>query len=331
MDLTLVLAGVIVVAVIAYVVLDGFDLGIGVLFPFARTTAQRDLMIGSIAPVWDGNETWLVLAGGGLLAAFPGAYAVALPAFYLPLMGMLFCLIFRGVAFEFRMKATTTRWIWSTAFAAGSMGAGFLQGMLLGGLIQGVTVIDGHFAGGSFDFLSWFTVMTGLGVMAGYALLGAGWLIIKTQGTLQGLARHWARLALVATMAAMAVVSGVTPLLHDSVAERWFGGWNLAWLAWVPLAAAALALLLWRDAMTAERRPFFTAIGLFLLGMFGIAYSLYPNIVPPSVTYWDATVPETTQVFLLIAIAVTLPMVLVYTVYAYRSFRGKVRPGQGYH
>lgn len=325
-DLTLVSAGVIVFGVIVYVILDGFDLGVGILFPLAPDTRARTTMISSIAPVWDGNETWLILGGAVLFAAFPKAYAIALPAFYVPIMVLLLALIFRGVAFEFRAKARRSRKIWTAAFALGSTLAAFAQGALLGALIDGVLVVDGTFAGGPFDWLTPFAVVTGFALVAGYGLLGATWLVLKTEGTLQAWARATARPLLVAVIVFMAIVSLYTPLSFPRIAERWFGGWNLLYLSPVPLVTAAVALSLWYGlARRWERWPFLLAIALFLLGYLGIGISLWPYIVPPTVTIWDASAPRSSQAFVLIAVAITLPMVFFYTWYAYRVFRGKVR------
>jgi len=330
-DLTLVSAAVIVFGIAMYVILDGFDLGVGILFAAARDTAARDTMINSIAPVWDGNETWLVLGGTVLFAAFPVAYAVALPAFYVPIMVLLFALIFRGVAFEFRHRAHTSKRLWSTAFCAGSLIAALAQGALLGGLISGVAVAGRQFVGGPFDWLTPLTAITALALVAGYALLGATWLVLKTAGPLQAWARRAARRLTVAVMAFMGLVSLVTPLTHEAIAERWFGGLHLAYLAPVPVITAAVGFALWRGlARGWERAPFTLAIALFLLGFLGLAISLWPNIVPPSLTVWDAAAPPSSQAFVLIGVALTLPMILIYTWYAYHVFRGKAAATGGY-
>src|SRR5690606_18227989 len=271
-----------------YVVLDGFDLGVGILFAAAPDTKARDVMINTIAPVWDGNETWLVLGGSVLFAAFPVAYAIVLPAFYVPVMALLFALIFRGVAFEFRHRARTSKLVWSVAFCVGSVMAALAQGALLAGLINGVAVSGGQFVGGPFDWLTPLAAITALALVAGYALLGATWLVLKTAGPLQDWARWRARLLTVAVMAFMAAVSLVTPLSHPEIAERWFGGLNLLYLSPVPIVTAVVGLLLWRGlAQGWERAPFALAIGLFLLGFLGLAISLWPYIVPPALTIWD--------------------------------------------
>ena len=332
LDLSLIAAGVIAFGILMYVLLDGFDLGVGILFPAARSDADRDWMIATIAPVWDGNETWLILGGALLFAAFPTAYAIALPALYLPIMLLLFALIFRGVAFEFRAKAATSKHLWTKAFSAGSIIAAFAQGLLLGGLIEGVVVADGEFAGGAFDWLSPFSLLTGVALVCGYGLLGAAWLITKTDGELQADARRWSRLLLILVIVFMAVVSVVTPLIHDSIAQRWFDGLNLLYLSPVPLATVAVSLALWIGLGRDWERPVFAlAVTLFLLGYLGILISLWPTIVPMSLTIHDAAAPDASLVFVLTAVAFTLPTVLGYTAYAYWVFRGKTRRDWGYH
>ena len=327
-DLTLILAGVIAFGVIMYVILDGFDLGVGILFPWMKGDAQRNTAIATIAPVWDGNETWLILGGAVLFAAFPSAYAVALPAFYVPVMMLLFALIFRGVAFEFRQKAQHTQRFWDVAFAAGSTLAAFAQGLLLGGLLEGVDVVKGRFAGRPFDWLTPFSVVVGFGVVGGYALLGATWLNMKATGALRDWARRQAVRALVATLLALAIVSVYTPLKFESIAERWFGEMNWLMLAPVPIATLIAAVSLYREIRRGtDYAPFLYAIALFLLGYLGICISLWPNVVPPALTIWDTAAPRSTQVFVLIQLAIVLPMVLIYTGYAYYVFRGKVHPG----
>lgn len=339
MDLALILAGVIVFGVGAYVILDGFDLGVGILFPYLPDDAMRDTAIASIAPVWDGNETWLILGGAVLFAAFPLAYAVALPAFYIPIMLLLFALIFRGVAFEFRFKARRTQVWWSRAFAGGSTVAAFAQGLLLGGLLEGVTVGPGpegsgiarEFTGGTFDWLTPFSVVTGLGVVGGYALLGATWLNMKTEDALRDWSRMAARRALLMTLFALAVVSIYTPLKFPYIAERWFADMHWLILSPVPLTTALVAFLLYRGLRRGSHYPpFFYAIALFMLGYLGIGISLWPHVLPPSLSIWDAAAPEQSQVFVLTALVFTLPMVMIYTAYAYWVFRGKVEAGAGY-
>lgn len=331
MDLALLCAAVIVLGVLMYVLLDGFDLGVGILFPWLPDHTARDTAIASIAPVWDGNETWLVLGGAVLFAAFPLAYAAVLPAFYIPLMLMLFALIFRGVSFELRQKARRTRYAWDFAFTAGSTLAAFCQGLILGGLLEGVTLRANRFAGSPWDWLTPFSVVVGCGVVGGYALLGATWLNLKTEGPL----REWSRIAgnraLLLALFTLATVSIYTPLKFPEIEARWFGGLNWLWLSPMPIGSAVVAAVLWRELRRgAHYAPFFLAMGLFVLGYVGVGVSVWPNIVPPDLTIWEAAAPRSSQVFTLIQLAIALPMVFIYTGYAYWVFRGKVATGHGY-
>jgi cytochrome bd ubiquinol oxidase subunit II len=330
--LPVVWAAIIGTAVALYVILDGFDLGTGILFPFARTERERDQMMNSIAPFWDGNETWLVLGGGGLWVAFPRAYAVVMPALYLPVIVMLLALVFRGVSFEFRVVAIASKKYWNFAFAAGSTLAGFCQGVILGGLIQGIKVENGAFAGGPFDWATPFAFLCGLGVVAGYALLGATWLAMKTEGEVAERARLQAKALLLAVLAFMAVVSLWTPLAFDRIAARWFSAPNIYFLWPVPLLTALTALLAWR--WLDERRevpPFLASIALFLLGYLGLVISVYPYLVPPTLTIWQAAAAPSSQLFMLVGTLILLPIILGYVVFVYWVFRGKVREGEGYH
>jgi cytochrome d ubiquinol oxidase subunit II len=325
-------AALIGVAVILYVVTDGFDLGIGILFPFTRSERQRDAMMNSVAPFWDGNETWLVLGGGGLWVAFPKAYAIIMPALYLPVIAMLLALIFRGVAFEFRWIAKPNHRLWDAAFIGGSTVAAFAQGLVLGGLIQGIHVENGQFAGGAFDWLTPFSLFCGIALIAGYALLGAGWLMLKTEGEVERRAREQAKVLLVMVLAAMLAVSLWTPLLSTAIAERWFTMPNLVYLAPVPLLTVALALLAWRGIDADQSgTPFFATIGLFVLGFVGLAISWFPYLVPPSLTIWQTAAAPASQIFLLLGAVALLPLILGYNVILHWVFRGKVREGEGYH
>ncbi|MGD9508572.1 MAG: cytochrome d ubiquinol oxidase subunit II [Geminicoccaceae bacterium] len=331
LDLPLVWAGIIAIGVIMYVIMDGFDLGIGILFPFARSDGDRDIMMNSVAPIWDGNETWLVLGGTSLFAAFPIAYAVLLPAFYLPLLVMLLALVFRGVAFEFRFKSRRNRHWWDRSFAIGSMAATFSQGVVLGAFIRGVEVADRAYAGSALAWLTPFSLFCGLALMAGYVMLGAGWLIGKTQGTLQDWAYARMRQAGLYTLVAVAIVSMWTPLLHPEIAQRWFSWPNIVYLAPVPLLVALVAWLLHRAL---ERRahwtPFLLTLALFLLSYAGLAISLFPYVIPPDITIWDAASPRSTQLFLLVGTVILLPIILTYTAYNYWVFRGKETGEGGY-
>jgi cytochrome d ubiquinol oxidase subunit II len=325
-------AAVIGAAVALYVILDGFDLGIGILFPFAKEDKERDQMIASIAPFWDGNETWLVLGGGGLWVAFPKAYAAIMPALYLPVIVMLLGLIFRGVAFEFRTVADTSKKYWTFAFAAGSTLAAFCQGLILGSLIQGIKVENGAFAGGAFDFATPFALLCALGVVAGYALLGACWLVMKTEGAVAERAREHAKLLLVAVLAFMAIVGLWTPLQFTRIRARWFSLPNILFLWPVPLITALTALMAWRWLdQGRDIRPFFAAIVLFMLGYAGLAISVFPYLVPYSITIWDAAAAPASQIFMLLGTLPLLPIILTYTGFVYYLFRGKVREGESYH
>jgi cytochrome bd ubiquinol oxidase subunit II len=331
-DLPLIWAGVIGAAVALYVILDGFDLGVGILFPFSRTDKERDQMIGSIAPFWDGNETWLVLGGGGLWVAFPRAYAAIMSALYLPVIVMLLALVFRGVAFEFRHVAETSKRYWNFAFAAGSALAALCQGMILGGLIQGVTIKDGAFAGGPFDWATSFAFMCGLGVLAGYGLLGATWLVMKTDGEVAARARRQAVALLLAVLAFMILVSLWTPLAFPQIRDRWFSTPNIFYLWPVPLLTALTAFALWRWLEQGrEVPPFLAAIALFLFGYAGIVISMFPYLVPPTLTIWDTAAAPASQRFMLIGTLALLPVILGYVVFVYWIFRGKVRQGDHYH
>ena len=318
-------------AVFFYVVLDGFDLGVGMLFGLAPNASSRNTIINTIAPIWDGNETWLVLGGLGLLAAFPLAFAIIIPAVYVPILVMLLALIFRGVAFEFRFRDAENKTFWDRAFCYGSAIATFAQGMVLGTFIQGFQVSGRQFAGTSFDFLTPFALLTGIALLFGYGLLGAGWLILKTDGEVQTAARHYGRICLLGVVLAIGIVSIWTPFMTESIAARWFAWPNIALLAPVPLATAAVAWLTWRALRNdAQVAPFLGAIGLFILSYIGIAISLYPMIVPHHFTLWQAASSERTQAFLLIGTLVLLPVILMYTGWSYWVFRGKVHNDIGY-
>jgi cytochrome d ubiquinol oxidase subunit II len=319
-------------AVAMYVILDGFDLGTGILFPFAKTERERDQMMNSIAPFWDGNETWLVLGGGGLWVAFPQAYAVIMPALYLPVIVMLLGLIFRGVAFEFRWVALTSKKYWNFAFAGGSTLAAFCQGLILAGLLEGIKVENGVFAGGSFDWATPFAVLCGLGMITGYALLGATWLVMKTDGAVAERARAQAKLLLLAVLTFMAVVSVWTPLAFERIAARWFSTPNIYFLWPVPLVTALVALMIWRWLEEGrEIPPFLASIALFLLGYLGLAISTFPYLVPPVLTIWQTAAAPASQIFMLLGTVALLPIIFGYIVFVYWLFRGKVREGEGYH
>jgi cytochrome d ubiquinol oxidase subunit II len=315
-----------------YVALDGFDLGVGMLYNFAPDRQARNLLMNSIAPIWDGNETWLVLGSVGLLAAFPVAFAIIIPAVYFPILLMLLALMFRGLSFEFRYRDAEHRTFWDHGFAYGSALATFAQGVILGSFIQGYNVEGRHFVGGSFDCLTPFSAFTGVALMSGYALLGAGWLVLKTEGELQTWARNLGQRCLITTALAIAVASIWTPIIDHSIALRWFSWPNIFYLVPVPLISAALvvyvSLALRGDS---EAGPFLGSLGLFVLAYAGIAISLYPMIVPRHFTLAQAAASQSTQAFLLIGTLVLLPIILIYTAWSYWVFRGKVQADVGYH
>jgi cytochrome d ubiquinol oxidase subunit II len=288
--------------------------------------------MNSVAPIWDGNETWLIFGGIGLLAAFPLAFAVIIPAVYFPILIMLLSLVFRGVAFEFRFRREMARRFWDGAFCAGSALATFAQGVVLGSFIQGFKIDGRHFAGTSFDWVTPFALLTGVALMFGYALLGAGWLILKTEGALQAWARRAGRVALAGVLVAILAVSIWTPWVHPDIAARWFSWPNIAFLAPVPIVTLAIAYAEWH-ALTHEHEmlPFLAAVGLFLMSFIGIAISLWPMIVPYRFTLWEAASSSSTQAFLLIGTLFLLPVILMYTAWSYWVFRGKVRGDVGYH
>jgi len=325
-------AGIIGVAVSMYVILDGFDLGLGILFPFAQKEAFRDDMMSSVAPFWDGNETWLVLGGGGMLAAFPLAYSILLSGLYIPIILMLLSLILRGVAFEFRWASKPNHKYWDLAFSGGSIFAAFAQGFVLGGMLQGLKIADGRFAGGPLDWLSLFSLMCGCGLVAGYGLLAACWLMMKTRGGVAELARRLAERFLITVGCFAALVSLWTPIRYERIAERWFSIPNIFFLWPLPLATGALGFFVWRWIKSgAEFKPFFGVIGIFLLCFAGLAISSYPYLVPPSVDVWQAAAAPASLKFMLAGVSVLLPLILIYTGFVYWTFRSRLGPGEGYH
>ena len=330
-DLTVIWAFIIAFAVFAYVVMDGFDLGIGVLFPSFEAGEERDRAMNAIAPVWDGNETWLVLGGGGLLAAFPMAYAIILPATYPLIIAMLLGLVFRGVAFEFRWRDPRHRAFWDVSFSGGSLVAALAQGMILGAILQGIEIANRAYAGSWWDWLTPYTLLTGLGVVAGYTLLGSTWLIWKLDGPAQNHAYRLAWSAAIATLVLLVAVSLYTPLLEENYWARWFEMPSVLFAAQVPVLTAIVAYLLFRAlAKRHEATPFWLSLGIFLLGMAGLGVSIWPYVLPDQVTIWDAAAPERSQVFMLVGVALTLPLIIGYTAWAYWVFRGKVGH-EGYH
>jgi cytochrome bd ubiquinol oxidase subunit II len=330
-DLTIIWAGIIGFAIIAYVIMDGFDLGIGILFPFFKVGQDRDTAMNSIAPVWDGNETWLVLGGGGLLAAFPLAYAIILPALYAPLIAMLLGLVLRGVAFEFRWRDPAHREVWDRAFTGGSIIATFAQGITLGALLQGITIEGRAYAGGWWEWLSPFSVLTGLGLIIGYALLGACWLNWKTEGGLQRQAVTYAGRLGIALLAMIGVISAMTLTLEPQYHTRWLSYPGVLATAQIPLATVIVTFLFYRSlSARKDIQPFLWALALFGLCLVGLGISIWPNVIPARVSIWAAAAPYRSQLFMLVGAGLLVPVILAYTVWAYWVFRGKV--GQdGYH
>jgi cytochrome d ubiquinol oxidase subunit II len=331
LDLVPLWAGILGLGVFMYVLLDGFDLGVGILFPLAPDDRSRDAMMASVAPIWDGNETWLVLGGLALLAAFPLAFAIIIPAVYFPILFMLLGLIFRGVAFEFRHMSKRHR-IWDASFFGGSIVATFAQGLVLGTYVQGIPVAGRAYAGGSLDWATPFALLTGLGLIVGYALIGACWLVMKTEGPLKDWACGKARALTLGVAAFIAMVSLWTPFLQPQIRERWFAWPNLLWLAPVPIVTLAIFVWLWR-ALAAKRdaAPFLAAIGLFVMCYAGLAISIWPMVVPYTVSLWAASSSGKAQGFLVIGTLFLLPIIVMYTGWSYWVFRGKVRADSGYH
>ncbi|MEA2120118.1 cytochrome d ubiquinol oxidase subunit II [Halovibrio sp. HP20-50] len=329
-DLTLIWAFIIGFGIMMYVLMDGFDLGLGILYPFAPDEDARDVMMNSVAPIWDGNETWLVLGGAGLLGAFPLVYSVFLPALYIGVFLMLAGLIFRGVAFEFRFKSRRNRRWWNRAFCWGSAIAAFAQGAVVGAYIQGFPVEDFVYVGGAFDWLTPFSVLTGLGLMAGYALLGATWLILKSEGHVQDWAYKITPLLLALVLFVFAVISLWTPFINPLVRERWFGNIQLIWI--FPFLAMVCAFTVYRSVQKRrESVPFLATIGIYVFTYLGLIVSKWPVIVPPNYTLWDAASAPESQLFLLVGVVCVIPIILAYTAWTYWVFRGKVRVGEGYH
>ena len=331
-DLAFIWAGFIAFAVLVYVILDGFDLGVGILFPFAKTESDKDVMMNTVAPVWDGNETWLVLGGGGLFAVFPLAYAVIMPALYLPIILMLLALVFRGVAFEYRWRTQRWKGVWDMAFFGGSTLAAFTQGIALGALVQGIEITGRAYSGGWWDWFTPFSVLTGVAVVIGYALLGATWLVMKTKNDLNVQMRAFAKPLAVATLVCVGLVSVLTPFQDPVYFERWFTMPGVFYTSAVPTLVLVLNYTLFKGLYSGrEISPFLSALSLFVVSFVGIGISFYPHIVPPDLTIWQAAAPDSSLAFALVGTVVLVPVILGYTAYAYWVFRGKVDPEDGYH
>lgn len=331
-DLAFIWAGVIAFSILTYVVLDGFDLGVGIIFPLIRNEKQKDLAMNTVAPIWDGNETWLVLGGGGLYAVFPLAYAVVLPALYAPIIAMLIGLIFRGVAFEYRWRTVKGKYLWDWSFAGGSLMAAFAQGVALGAMVQGIEVADRAYAGGNWDWLTPFSMLTGVAVVVGYALLGSTWLIMKTEGALRDLCYRLSWGFAAGTLGLIGLVSLITPFLNPTYLQRWFSMPTAPFAMLVPLIVIAVSWHLYKGLK--ERRdavPFLASLALFILSFIGLGVSFYPYMVPPSLTIWDVAAPDKSLRFIGWGALFLIPMILSYTAYSYWVFRGKVDPDEGYH
>ena len=332
-DLSLIWIVIIAIGVFIYVVLDGFDLGIGILFPFIKDQQERDVMMNTVAPVWDGNETWMVLGGAGLFAAFPMVYSAVLSALYLPIILMVIALIFRGVAFEFRFKANRTKYLWDAAFIGGSVLSSFLQGVILGAYIQGIHVIEGRYAGGGLDWLTPFSVFTGFGVIIVYAALGCGWLIMKTEMQLQTSMYRLMPKLIMTLLLVFIAVSVYTPLAHPVIAARWFNAHQLLYFSPVPILVVVFTYLTIKACQKQqESMPFLYTLALVFLAYTGFLISIFPYVIPPSITIWEAAAPANSQLFALIGALILIPIIIIYTIMAYWVFRDKVRVGdEGYH
>ncbi|HVF17460.1 MAG TPA: cytochrome d ubiquinol oxidase subunit II [Steroidobacteraceae bacterium] len=324
--------GIIGFGVAMYVLMDGFVLGIGILAPFSESKPQLDQMMTTAAPIWDGNETWLVLGGAGLFAAFPQAYAIMLSGLYLPVLLMLIALVLRGVSFEFRFKAHTSKRLWGICFGVGSILAAFSQGLMLGAIVEGMPLEGGRYLGGPFAWFSPFSMLTGVAVVFGYALLGSTWLILKTSGELQSIAYNLTRPLVAVVVAFMALVSAWLPFLSSHIMNRWFDSGNFIYLSPIPILAIVNAVLLWQAAMRrAETAPFIFALTFFALGFVGLVLGIWPNILPPNLSIWEAAAPPSSQGFVLVGTLIMLPAVLGYTYWSYSIFKGKVAADAGYH
>ncbi|WP_336768890.1 cytochrome d ubiquinol oxidase subunit II [Pantoea endophytica] len=332
-DFSIIWFAIIVFGTLMYIVMDGFDLGIGLLLPFNKDPIERDMMVNTVAPVWDGNETWLVLGGAALYGAFPLAYSVLLDALSIPLTAMLIGLIFRGVAFEFRFKATLEhRAFWDKSFIAGSLLATFSQGVAVGAILNGFPVVGREYAGSAMSWLAPFPLFSGVGLVIAYALLGCTWLIMKTEHDLH---RKMSALATPLTLTLLLVVGIIsiwTPLTHADIAQRWFSRPNLFWFLPVPVL---VVLCSWGIVRAIKREahysPFILTLALIFLGFSGLGISIWPNIIPPSITIWQAASPASSQAFMLVGGLLIIPVILGYTFWSYYVFRGKIKADEGYH
>lgn len=332
LDLPVIMMAIIAFSVFVYIVMDGFGLGLAILFPLFPERRHRDVMMNSVAPIWDGNQTWLVLGGGAVFAAFPLAYAVLMPALYAPIIVMLLGLVFRGVAFEFRWRTERGRFLWDFSFAAGALLAALAQGIALGTILQGVEVDGRAYGGGWWDWLTPFSLLTGVAVVVGYCLLGATWLVMKTEGDLRNKAYRLSFFLAIAMLGFIGVVSLATPFLDGEYWQHWFSYPRIIVAAPVPIAVVVVAVLLFKAlAARHDVRPFVLSLALFLLSAIGLGVSIFPYIVPSSITIWQAAAPEKSLIFVLVGVSIMIPIILGYTTYTYWVFRGKVDPDTGYH
>lgn len=330
--LPLVWAGIVAFVVIMYILLDGFDLGIGILFPWIPDKKHRDTMMNSAAPIWDGNETWMILGAAVLYGAFPIAYSTLLPALYMPIMIMLIALIFRGVSFEFRFKADKSLFLWDVGFSVGSTVAAFCQGIILGTYLQGYADTSLANIGGYYVWFTPFSIMTGIAVVFGYALIGSTWLIMKTKGELQNEMFLAARNLLFIVCIFLIIVSAWTPFVDPSVMQRWFSLPNFFILLPLPVITAIVAFFMFYAIHGHEETlPFLLSIALFLCAYLGLIISVWPYIIPHRIDIWEAAANTKTLLFLLAFTGVLIPILVAYNAYAYYVFRGKVDEHVGYH
>jgi cytochrome d ubiquinol oxidase subunit II len=318
LDLPLVFAVLMGAAILAYVVLDGYDLGVGMLMP-AATSEEQDVMVASIGPFWDANETWLVLGVGILLIAFPAAHGYILGALYLPVAAMLIGLMLRGVAFELRVKALG--WhaeLWNWLFWAGSFLASFAQGFMLGRYLTAFQASWGY---------ALFALLVGAALCGGYVLLGATWLILRTEGALQKKAMAWTKWGLAWVALGVALVSLATPVVSELVYHRWFDFPETLALMVLPLATLVSWLWVWRCVGRSDWKPFAGAVAIFVLAFLGLAYSVFPYIVLGWLTLWEAAAHSSALKVVLVGVLIVLPFLVGYTVFAYRVFRGKAKAG----
>ncbi|GBD56918.1 cytochrome d ubiquinol oxidase subunit II [Gluconobacter wancherniae] len=322
-------------AIFIYVVLDGFDLGIGILFLKERDHDHRNVMVNTVAPVWDGNETWMIFGGASLYGVFPVAYGTILPALYLPILFMLLALILRGVSFEFRfkMKKESSQFFWDSAFCGGSIVASFMQGIILGTLVQGIKVENNVFVGSSLDWCTPFALFCGLAVSVGYALLGSTWLMWRCETDLHDTMRKVSFGLAGLLLVMIGAVSIWTPMLHATYMQRWLDWPQVALVAPVPVAVIAATAFLFLGLRNPKSHilPFICTLVLFFLCFSGLGINVWPYIVPPSITIWQASSPPDSQAFLLVGTMFLLPTILAYTIYSYYVFRGKVTADQHYH